>query len=111
MIAGHTKFAPNRLFTTLAKNFYSSDCFNEASFVRVYQENSSVVFDKGGIVQCWQDVTQKYSNLSTHIMIFLAVNKVVMKIHELCYTGTLQNTPMHLTKGIHTPSYSPSYSL
>ena len=122
MIAGHTKFAPDRLFATLAKSFYSADIFNEASFIRVYQQHSSVVFDKGGIVRRWRDiVTQKYSNLpgirSYHD--FLAVKnpgaEAVMKVRELCYTGTLRNTPMHLTKGytrqfIALPTVNDTYS-
>ena len=50
-------------------------------------------------------VTQKYSNLpgihSHHD--FLAIKNpgtsAIMKVCELCYSGTLQNTPMHLTRG------------
>ena len=32
MIAGHTKFAPDRLFALCAKSFYASDIFSEADF-------------------------------------------------------------------------------
>ena len=32
MIAGHTKFAPDRLFALCAKSFYASDAFSEADF-------------------------------------------------------------------------------
>ena len=56
MIAGHTKFSPDRLFATLAKSCYSADVFNEESFIQVYHQHST---DRGGIIQCWRDtVTQ-----------------------------------------------------
>ena len=47
MIAGHTKFAPDRLFAILAKNYYSSDVFNEKQLVDVYRQHSDVTFDNG----------------------------------------------------------------
>ena len=106
MIAGHTKFSPDRLFAILAKSYYSSDVFNEEMFREVYQQHSTVTFDRGGIVRCWRDtITQKYSNLpgirSYHD--FLAVRNpgtgAIMKVRELCYSGTLKSTPMHLTRG------------
>lgn len=45
MIVGHTKFAPDRSFAILAKNFYSSDVFNEQQLIFVYQQHADVIFD------------------------------------------------------------------
>ena len=64
MIAGHTKFSPDRLFALCAKAFYSSDVFNEDEFASVMGRNAGVMFDHGRIVRQWREtVTQKYSNL------------------------------------------------
>ena len=42
MIAGHTKFAPDRLFALLPKKFYSSDVFNQVLLIGMYQQHSAV---------------------------------------------------------------------
>ena len=35
MIAGHTKFSPDQLFSITARDFYSSDAFNESELITV----------------------------------------------------------------------------
>ena len=65
MIAGHTKFAPDQLFSITARDFYSSDEFNESELITVMEKHAIVVFDKGSIVRAWRKtVANKYSNLS-----------------------------------------------
>jgi len=51
MVAGHTKFAPDRLFALLAKKYYSSDVFNQLQLIDVYEQHSTVTFDDGRIVR------------------------------------------------------------
>ena len=103
MIAGHTKFAPDRLFALCAKSFYASDVFSEADFSSVMGQHADVTFDHGRIVRCWREcVTTKYSNLpgirSLHD--FLAIKnpgqQAVMKVRNLVYAGPLIDTPMKL---------------
>lgn len=103
MVAGHTKFAPDRLFALTAKAFYSSDIFNEKE-LSVMENHANVTFDSGRIVRCWQNtVTQKYTNLPgiRDLHDFLALKNpdtdAVMKVRENCYAGTLKNTSMRTT--------------
>ena len=103
MIAGHTKFYPDSL---PPKRYYSADIFNKEFYSGVPATFNSLL--TGGIVQYWRDtVTQNYSNLpgirSYHD--FFAMKNpgtsAIMKVRELCYSGTLQNTNAS-DKGIHT---------
>lgn len=121
MIAGHTKFAPDRLFALVAKKFYSSDVFNQLQLINVYEQHSTVTFNDGGIVRSWRDlIAQKYANLpgihSLHN--FLALKNpgvdAVMKVRDECYTGVLKNSLMRLEKGykpvdVALPRVSDSY--
>ena len=69
MIAGHTKFAPDRLFAILANNFYSSDVFNEKQLVDVYRQHSDVTFDNGGIVRLWRETNWKVQEFTRNPII------------------------------------------
>ena len=63
MIAGHTKFAPDQLFSITTRDFYSLDVFNESELITVMEKHATVVFDKGSIVRAWRKtVANKYSN-------------------------------------------------
>lgn len=64
MVAGHTKFTPDQLFSLTARDFYASDVFNERELCEVMQRHATVMIDSGCIVRTWRDiVTEKYSNL------------------------------------------------
>ena len=64
MIAGHTKFSPDQLFFITARDFYSSDVFDESELIAVMEKHATVVFDKGSIVRTWRKtVAKKYSKL------------------------------------------------
>lgn len=105
MIAGHTKFAPDQLFSITARDFYSSDVFNESELIAVMEQHATVVFDNGRIVRAWREtVTNKYSNLpgirELHNFLVMRNNDqgAAMKVRDSCYTGLLKNTPMKIAK-------------
>ena len=107
MVAGHTKFARDLLFSLTARDSYASNVFNERELVAVMEQHASVVIDSGRIVRVWRKtVAKKYSNLPgiRGLHDFLAPRNsgqgAVMKIRESCYTGTLKDTPMKITKGM-----------
>ena len=50
MVAGHTKFVPDQLFSLTATDFYASDVFNESELIAVMERHASVVLDSGRIV-------------------------------------------------------------
>ena len=111
MVAGHTKFAPDQLFSLTARDFYPSDVFNESELIAVMERYASVVLDSGRIVRAWREtVTKKYSKLqgirALHDFIALqnSGEDAVMKVRDSCYTGILKNTPMKFSKGM-SPSY------
>ena len=105
MVPGHTKFAPDLLFSQIAKSYYKSDVFNETDLQLVVEQFSFVMIDNGGIVRTWREkVGEKYSNLSgirdLHDFLIIAVspNKIVMKVREKCYSGSLRDSPTKVKK-------------
>lgn len=51
MVAGHTKFVPDQMFSKIARTFYSSDVFNEKKLCDVVGRIVTVVMDRGKIVR------------------------------------------------------------
>ena len=105
MVAGHTKFAPDLLFSVTARDFNVSDVFNESELITAMEKLATVVFDTGRIVRAWRTtVTKKYSNLPgiRALHDFLALRNsgedATMKVWDCCYAGTLKNTPMKISK-------------
>lgn len=105
MTPGHTKFAPDILFSHIARSYYKSDVFNETDLRLIVEQFSTAVVDKGGIVRTWREnVGEKYTNLpgirELHDFVTVAVppNKTVMKVRERCYAGPLQDSPTRVKK-------------
>ena len=61
MIPGHTKFAPDLLFSKLASTHHKSDVFNENDLQLTVKPYGVVVVDHGMIVRTWRErVGEKY---------------------------------------------------
>lgn len=107
LIAGHTKFAPDRVFSKVAKTYSCSDVFNITELESVASNYSSVVIDDGDIVKTWREKTEeKYSKLpgirSLHDFLIVRhpiSNNAIMKIRERCYEGPFEETPLKVSKG------------
>ena len=104
MVAGHTKFAPDQLFSIVARAYYASNVFNEKQLVDVVSKHARVVIDTGKIVRSWREVVSaKYTSLPgiRDLHDFLALqdpsDQTVMKVKENCYNGTLRDIPMKIT--------------
>ena len=63
MIAGHTKFAPDLLFSKIALTFQRSDVFTTAELGQIAAQYASVEIDDGEKVYQWRNQLEKYSNL------------------------------------------------
>ena len=64
MAAGHTKFAPDQMFSVLACAYYAFDVFNEKQLRDVISRHAAVVVDNGKIVRSRREVVgEKYSGL------------------------------------------------
>lgn len=64
MIAGHTKFAVDRLFSRIAQSYNKSDIFNVEELADMIRQHATVFIENGTIVHTWHTcLGQKYSNL------------------------------------------------
>ena len=51
MIAGHTKFDPDQLFSSIARAFNTADTFNIAQLAELISKYASVTVDNGKLVR------------------------------------------------------------
>ena len=117
MVAGHTKFDPDWLFSSIAKVFNAADTFNLTQLTKLISKHAFVTLDNGKIVRTWRLLlSDKYSNLPgiRNLHDFLVVKhpitkSAVMKVRENCFEGTFEDTPMKVTRQecvLPTPTHS-----
>ena len=106
MVPGHTKFAPDLLFSRIASAYHKSDVFNQADLELEAMSYATVCLDHGRIVRTWREkVGEKYTNLpgirELHDFMCVATspNGVLMKVRQKCYAGVLKDTPTKVKKG------------
>lgn len=99
MIAGYTKFAPDQIFARIARTLHSLDVFNGEELKAVISRHATIIMDSRQIVQCWHKIVgEKYSSLpgirELHDILALhnPGHRAVMKVREMCCTGTLVDT-------------------
>ena len=64
LIAGHTKFSPDLLFSKIAQSYNKSDVFNTNKLKNVIANYASVILDNGALVGDWREkLSKKYSKL------------------------------------------------
>ena len=64
LIAGHTKFAPDLLFSKIAQTYNRSDVFNTDELKEVISTYAEVVVDEGELVCDWRTpLSEKFSKL------------------------------------------------
>ena len=102
MIAGHTKFAPDRLFSIIGSAYKSEDVFTIDELKAICDTCAKCYIEKGDMVHTWRDsITQKYSDLPgvRKYHDFLIVKShdsgVVMKVRENCFSGSWSESPLH----------------
>lgn len=108
LLAGHTKFSPDLLFSKVAKAYNRSDVFNTSELSHIIAPYSEVVVDNGALVADWRDVlSKKYSKLpgiqKLHDFIYVknpVTSNVVAKVRHLCYTGSYENSTSHVLRSI-----------
>ena len=105
LLAGHTKFAPDLLFSKVAQTFSKSDVFTTSELAEVAGQYADVVVDEGERVYKWRSSLVKYSSLpgirDLHDFIF-ARNPgmdVRLRVRPLCYTGAIRPTQFHVKRG------------
>ena len=105
LIAGHTKFAPDLLFSKIAQTYNRSDVFNTKELRDVISIYADVTVDEGAIVCDWRNAMTKYSKLpgirSLHDFLFTkhpVTNSVLAKVRKICSVGTFENASIHVAK-------------
>jgi len=74
LTVGHTKFAPDRLFSSIAKTFYNSDIFCIEMLNNIVQQYAtSHVFISSQIKQWRASLEQKYSGIQG-----------ISEMHDIC---------------------------
>ena len=102
LIAGHTKFAPDILFSKVSQSFSRRDVFNTTELGVIAGQYADVVIDEGDLVRPWRYSLAKYSTLpgirELHDFFFVRNPgcDVKLKVRRLCYTGENESTSFHV---------------
>ena len=103
MVAGHTKFDPDRMFSTIANGYNHSDIFNIDELCSLCQLYTNATVLDGSIVYPWRDyLKEKYTDLpgTRKYHGFLTTSnhrgKVTVKAHEVAQSV---NFLLHLSSG------------
>lgn len=104
LIAGHTKFSPDLLFSKIAKSYNRSDVFTTEELKEVISPYAEVIIDEGDIVQDWRTpIASKYSKIpgirSLHDFVYvshLVTSAVVARVRKSCHSGPFENSVTHV---------------
>jgi hypothetical protein len=106
LIAGHTKFSPDLLFSRIAQTYNKSDVFCTQELQDVIALYADVTIDDGSIVCDWRNAMTKYSKLpgirSLHDFIFVknpVTNTVLAKVRKICATGDFESAAIRVVNG------------
>ena len=105
MLAGHTKFAPDRLFATIGNAYKSADVFTIDELQALCAQSAESIIETGEKVLAWRDTLGvKYSDLpgvrKLHDFLIVKAHdgQVVMKVRERCFTGVWRASPLRVVK-------------
>ncbi len=106
MVAGHTKFSPDLLFSAISQTYNRNDVFTTDELQEIVSQHAEAVIDDGHLVHDWRSKLTKYTKLpgiqSLHDFVFVknpADNAVAAKVRKNCFSGTFDNTTMHVDNG------------
>ena len=115
MVAGHTKFDPDRMFSSIANGYKHSDLFNIEELCNLCQLYTNASVTDGSDVYPWREyLMAKYSDLpgTRKYHGYLTTGdhrgKVSVKVREKCYRGEFTNVNLKRLKG--NPQLGPPYS-
>ena len=103
MIADHTKFAPNRLFSTIGCAYKTEDVFTIGDLKSICDRSATCHIETGEqILTRRNTLGEKYSDLPgvRRYHDFLVVKAhdglVVMKVRENCFSGSWKDSPLRI---------------
>ena len=116
LLAGHTKFSPDRLFSLVANAYNREDVFTPEDLHRICSRFSTASIEDGTSILSWRSaLVNKYSELAgvrkLHDFLIVRVeDKVVMKVRDSCHKGSVVASPLHVTNPAASASPTSSYS-
>ena len=103
MVAGYTKFAPDRLFSVTGSAYKREDVFTIHELKALCGQSATTFITDGQQVLTWRDsLGDKYSDLPgvRKLHDFLVVKAhngdVVMKVRKNCFTGVWKDSPLRV---------------
>ncbi len=118
MVAGHTKFAPDRLFSVIGSAYKREDVFSIHELKTICDQSATTFIEDGQHVLTWRDsLGDKYSDLpgvhKLHDFLVVKVHNgnVVMKMRENCFAGEWKDSPLRVRGPSQHCSWSPNHQL
>ena len=103
MVAGHTKFAPDRLFAQVSNSYNCRDVFTIEELKAVCELHAHTTIEDGVSVLQWREaIRNKYSDLPgtrKHHDFLIARSydqSVLMKVRESCCNGSFSKSPLRV---------------
>ena len=117
MLAGHTKFAPDRLFSAIGSAYKAADVFTINDLNEICAQSATAHIENGGDVFTWRNyLGLKYSDLpgvrKLHDFLVVKTNtgEVVMKVREWCFSGEWKRSPLWIVNDDVSPTLLSIYS-
>ena len=102
LVAGHTKFAPDRLFALTANAYNKADVFNIEELQNICQRFGATTIAEGADIGDWRSMLAlKYSDLpglrKMHDFLIIRNNdNVIMKVRKSCHVGVPSESPLSI---------------
>ena len=105
LVAGHTKFAPDRLFASCSQSYNTADVFNTKELKGIYAKHCrTVAICNEALIHPWRSyLADCYTDLPgvRKLLKFLIVqgegDKVIFRVGESCYSPQMERSPMRKT--------------
>ena len=117
LVAGHTKYAPDRLFASCSKLYNVSGIFNIVELKDVYAKHCSVSICNEANIHSWRKyLGQCYTDLpgirSLHKFLIVRgkADKVIFQVVDKCYDPQMGSASMRMTSAIDTAVSDQSYT-
>ena len=106
LITGHTKFAPDRVFASVANSYNKSDVFNCQELIDIASRYATATEETGVHILHWREELDKKYTLLSGIRKYhdFFVNRdssdiAVMKVREQCGSGDYRVNKLKMRKG------------
>ena len=107
LVTGHTKFAPDRVFASIANSYNKLDVFNCQELIDIASRYATATEEIGMHILHWrQELDKKYTQLAgirKHHDFYISRNSsgtAVMQTRDQCGSGDYKNRKLKMRKGL-----------